>query len=35
LLTRSWTDETILRCVAKTFYNDETNPKTDLEDPHI
>jgi len=21
--------------VAKTFYNDETNPKTDLTDPHI
>jgi len=34
-LIRSWTDERILDLVAKTFYNDETNPKTDLTDPHI
>jgi len=32
LLTRSWTDETILCQVAKAwwaFYNDGTNPKPD------
>jgi len=35
LLTRSWTDEAILGLVVKMFSNDETNPKTDLTDPHI
>jgi len=34
LLSRSWTYEIIFGWVAKTFY-DETNPKTDLTDPHI
>jgi len=33
-LTRSWTDDRILGRVVKTFYDDETNPKTDLTDPH-
>jgi len=35
LLTRSCIDVRILGGVAKAFPNDETNPKTDLTDPHI
>jgi len=35
LLTRSWSDEKSIGLVDKTFYNDETYPKTDLTDPHI
>jgi len=35
LLSRSWSDEKFLGRVAKTLYNDETNPKADLTDPHI
>ena len=37
LLTRSWTDDRNLGSVAKTWYSDETNPKTNLHvyDPHI
>jgi len=35
LLTRNWTDERSLGCVAKTLCNDETNPKSDPTDTHI
>ena len=34
-LQYNWADEKILGWVAKTFYNDEANPKTDLTDPDI
>ena len=34
-LLRSWIEAKILCWVTETFYSDETNPKTDLTDPHI